>query len=170
MTQYNVFLFKETNHHYSARKEALYKILMESVMSYTMLLPSEIEAKSLIPAIRAILAKKLIKEYDLKEEVVANVLGITQAAVSNYLRGTRGDVELISKLGSLHEVMRMVDDIARDLSTNKAYTPNTMAKLIELFNYMRYTFIICDVHHRIESNIDEQVCEHCKGTLMGASI
>ena len=133
-------------------------------MSNIMLLPSEIEAKSLIPAIRAILAKKLIIEYDLKEEVVANVLGITQAAVSNYLRGTRGDVELISKL------MHMVDDIARDLSTNKAYTPNTMAKLIELFNYMRYTFIICDVHHRIESNIDEQVCEQCKGSLMGASI
>ena len=36
-----------------------------------MLLPSEIEAKSLIPAIRAILARKLINEYDLKEEVVA---------------------------------------------------------------------------------------------------
>jgi predicted transcriptional regulator len=135
-----------------------------------MLLPSEIEAKSLIPAIRAILAKKLIKEYDLKEEIVAKVLGITQAAVSNYLRGTRGDNELISKLGSFNEVMRMIDDIARDLSANKAYAPNTMAKLIELFNYMRYTFIICDVHHRIESNIDEQICEQCKGTLMGTRI
>lgn len=135
-----------------------------------MLLPSEIEAKSVIPAVRAILARKLIKEYDLKEEVVAKVLGITQAAVSNYLRGTRGDNELISKLGSFQEVMRMVDDIARDLSTNKAYTPITMAKLIELFNYMRYTFIICDVHHRIESNIDEQVCEQCKGILTGARI
>src|ERR671932_2593118 len=132
-----------------------------------MLLPSEIEAKSLIPAVRAILAKKLIKEYDLKEEIVAKVLGITQAAVSNYLRGTRGDNELISKLGSFDEVMRMIDDIARDLSANKAYAPNTMAKLIELFNYMRYTFIICDVHHRIESNIDEQISENYKGTLMG---
>jgi predicted transcriptional regulator len=133
-----------------------------------MLLPSEIEAISVIQAIRAILARKLIKDYDLKEEVVAKVLGITQAAVSNYLRGTRGDNELISKLGTFQEVMRMVDDIARDLSANKAYTPITMAKLIELFNYMRYTYIICDVHHRIESNIDEQVCEQCKGILTGA--
>ena len=66
--------------------------------------------------------------------------------------------------------MRMIDDIARDLSANKAYAPNTMAKLIELFNYMRYTFIICDVHHRIESNIDEQICEQCKGTLTGTRI
>ena len=51
-----------------------------------MLLPSEIEAKSLIPAVRAILAKKLIGEYSLKEEDVAKDLGITQAAVSNYDR------------------------------------------------------------------------------------
>lgn len=131
-----------------------------------MLLPSEIEAKSLIPAVRAILAKKLIKEYSLKEEDVARVLGITQAAVSNYVRGTRGDVELISKLESVREVMRMIDDIGKDLSTNKAYTPSTLAKFIGLCNYMRYTLIICDVHHSIESNIDEQVCEQCRGTLV----
>jgi predicted transcriptional regulator len=131
-----------------------------------MLLPSEIEAKSLIPAVRAILAKKLIKEYSLKEEDVARVLGITQAAVSNYVRGTRGDVELISKLESVREVMRMIDDIAKDLSTNKAYTPSTLAKFVGLCNYMRYTLIICDVHHSMESNIDEQICEQCRGTLV----
>ena len=131
-----------------------------------MLLPSEIEAKSLIPAVRAILAKKLIEEYSLKEEDVAKDLGITQAAVSNYVRGTRGDIELISKLGSVREVMRMIDDIAKDLSTNKAYTPSTLAKFVGLCNYMRYTLIICEVHHSIESNIDEQICEQCRGTLI----
>jgi uncharacterized protein len=131
-----------------------------------MLLPQEIEAKSLIPAVRAILAKKLIREYSLKEEDVAKDLGITQAAVSNYVRGTRGDIELISKLESVREVMRMIDDIAKDLSTNKAYTPSTLAKFVGLCNYMRYTLIICDVHHTIESNIDEQICEQCRGTLV----
>jgi predicted transcriptional regulator len=131
-----------------------------------MLLPSEIEAKSLIPAVRAILAKKLIREYSLKEEDVAKDLGITQAAVSNYVRGTRGDIELISKLESVREVMRMIDDIAKDLSTNRAYTPSTLAKFVGLCNYMRYTLLICDVHHSIESNIDEQICEQCRGTLV----
>ena len=122
-----------------------------------MLLPSEIEARSLIPAVRSILAKKLIKEYNLKEEDVAKVLGLTQAAVSNYVRGTRGDIQLVAKLGAVHEVMRMIDDIAKDLASNKAYTPRTMSKFVQLCNYMRYTFIICDVHHTIETNIDEKV-------------
>ena len=133
-----------------------------------MLLPSEIEAKSLIPAIRSILAQKLVKEYCLKEEDVAKVLGVTQAAVSNYVRGTRGDTQLVAKLESVLEVTRMIEDIARDLASNKAYTPSTMAKFVQLCNYMRYTFIICDVHRTMESHIDEKVCEQCEMILMGS--
>lgn len=132
-----------------------------------MLLPSEIESKLLIPAIRAILSKQLVIEKGLKEEEVARMLGITQAAVSNYLRGTRGDNELISKLMSLSEIMSMIKEISDDLSTNRAYTAKTLSKFIGLCNYMRYSLIICDAHHSLERNIDEKVCEQCKITLTG---
>jgi len=132
-----------------------------------MLLPSEIESKLLIPAVRAILSKELVVEKGLKEEEVARMLGITQAAVSNYLRGTRGDNELISKLMSLSEIMSMIKEISDDLSTNRAYTAKTLSKFIALCNYMRYSLIICDAHHSLERNIDEKVCEQCKVTLTG---
>lgn len=134
-----------------------------------MLLPSEIESKLLIPAVRAILSKELVIEKGLKEEEVARLLGITQAAVSNYLRGTRGDNELIAKLLSLSEIMGMIKEIRDDLSTNRAYTAKTLSKFIALCNYMRYSLIICDAHHSLERNIDEKVCEQCKVTLTGAS-
>jgi len=132
-----------------------------------MLLPSEIESKLLIPAVRAILSKDLAIEKGLKEEEVARMLGITQAAVSNYLRGTRGDNELISKLMSLSEIMSMIKEIGDDLSTNRAYTAKTLSKFIALCNYMRYSLIICDAHHSLERNIDEKVCEQCKIILTG---
>lgn len=132
-----------------------------------MLLPSEIESKLLIPAVRAILSKELVIEKGLKEEEVARMLGITQAAVSNYLRGTRGDNELITKLMSLSEIMSMIKEIGDDLSTNRAYTAKTLSKFIALCNYMRYSLIICDAHHSLERNIDEKVCEQCKIILTG---
>jgi uncharacterized protein len=132
-----------------------------------MLLPSEIETKLLIPAVRAILSKELVIEKGLKEEEVARMLGITQAAVSNYLRGTRGDNELISKLMSLSEIMSMIKEIGDDLSTNRAYTAKTLSKFIALCNYMRFSLIICDAHHSLERNIDEKVCEQCKIILTG---
>ena len=133
-----------------------------------MLLPSEIESKLLIPAVRAIISKELVIEKGLKEEEVARMLGITQAAVSNYLRGTRGDNELISKLMSLSEIMSMIKEIGDDLSTNRAYTAKTLSKFIALCNYMRFSLIICDAHHSLERNIDEKVCEQCKIILTGS--
>ncbi|MEK6877819.1 MAG: transcriptional regulator, partial [Thermoproteota archaeon] len=44
-----------------------------------MLLPSEIETKTLIPALRAILAKKLMETYSIQEEEISKMLGVTQA-------------------------------------------------------------------------------------------
>jgi uncharacterized protein len=43
-----------------------------------------------------------------------------------------------------------------------------MTKFIQLCNFMRYTFIICDVHHSIESNIDKNIYEHCEVILTGS--
>ena len=131
-----------------------------------MLLPSEIESKSLIPALRVMIAKKLAAEFYLKEDSIAKMLGVTQAAVSNYVRGTRGDMELVAKLNNVPEVMRMVDDIVKDLAANKAYTPSSMAKFIELCNYMRQSLLICDVHHALENDIDEGVCKTCESDLL----
>ena len=63
-----------------------------------MLLPAEIESKTLIPALRAILAKNLAENHNVREDEISKMLGVTQAAISNYIRGTRGDPELIKKL------------------------------------------------------------------------
>ncbi|MEM4400750.1 MAG: helix-turn-helix domain-containing protein, partial [Candidatus Nitrosocaldus sp.] len=93
-----------------------------------MLLPSEIESRSLIPAIRAIISRRLVNEYNMKEEDVARLLGITQAAVSNYIRGTRGDAELAKRLMSEPSVVRRIDEISKELAMNKAFMPSTMAK------------------------------------------
>ncbi|MFQ5940885.1 MAG: transcriptional regulator [Nitrososphaerales archaeon] len=131
-----------------------------------MLLPSEIESKSLIPAVRAIIAKKLTDEHSLKEDDIAKVLGVTQAAVSNYVRGTRGDTQLVEKLSGVPEVMRMIDDITKDVAAHSTFGASSMAKYIELFNYIRQSLIICDVHHALEEEIDEGVCKTCESNLL----
>jgi len=74
-----------------------------------MLLPVEIESKTLIPALRAILAKKLAEDHDIREDEISKMLGVTQAAVSNYIRGTRGDPSLIAKLLAEKQVAIMIN-------------------------------------------------------------
>ena len=131
-----------------------------------MLLPAEIETKTLIPALRAILAKKLMELYKIQEEDISKMLGVTQAAISNYIRGTRGNPELITKLLSIKEVSEMIDEIASNLSTNMAYTPASLSKFIGLCNYIKSSLLICDIHHNLEANIDEAICKECENMLL----
>ena len=131
-----------------------------------MLLPAEIESKTLIPALRAILAKKLAEDNNIREDEISKMLGVTQAAVSNYIRGTRGDPSLIAKLLAEEQVATMVDELTENLSSDMAYTPASLSKFIGLCNYIKSSLLICDIHHNLESNIDEKVCKECENMLL----
>jgi len=131
-----------------------------------MLLPAEIESKTLIPALRAILSKKLSSEHKIREDEISKMLGVTQAAVSNYIRGTRGDPKLIEQLSSHDQVAKMIDEISDNLASNRAYTPASLSKFIGLCNYIKSSLLICDIHHNLESNIDDIVCKECETMLL----
>ena len=131
-----------------------------------MLLPAEIESKTLIPALRAILAKKLAENHNIREDEISKMLGVTQAAVSNYIRGTRGDPELIAKLSSQKQIVEMLNEISDNLASNKAYTPASLSKFIGICNYIKTSLLICDIHHNLESDIDEAICKECETMLL----
>ena len=131
-----------------------------------MLLPAEIESKTLIPALRAILAKKLAEDHGIREDEISKMLGVTQAAVSNYIRGTRGDPSLIAKLLAEKQVSTMINELTDNLSSDMAYTPSSLSKFIGLCNYIKSSLLICEIHHNLESNIDEKVCKECENMLL----
>ena len=131
-----------------------------------MLLPAEIESKSLIPALRAILAKNLAKKHLIHEDEISKMLGVTQAAISNYIRGTRGDPKLIEKLLAEKQVLEMIIDISDNLASDRAYTPSSLSKFIGLCNYIKTSLLICDIHHNLESDIDDEICKECENMLL----
>ena len=131
-----------------------------------MLLPAEIESKTLIPALRAILAKTLAEKHDIREVEISKMLGVTQAAISNYIRGTRGDPELIKKLLAEQQVSEMISEICQNLASDMAYTPSSLSKFIGLCNYIKTSLLICDIHHNLESDIDDAICKECENMLL----
>lgn len=84
------------------------------------------------------MAWKLLNEYGRTEEDVAVALGITQAAVRNYSKSIRGDRKIILRIASVRELMYMIDDITADLARSKVYTPYTMSKFIEIYNFQTF--------------------------------
>ena len=134
--------------------------------SELLLLPAEIESKTLIPALRAILAKKLAEDHNIREDEISKMLGVTQASISNYIRGTRGDPSLIAKLLAEEQVSKMIDELSDNLSSDMAYTPSSLSKFIGLCNYIKSSLLICEIHHNLESDIDEQICKECENMLL----
>jgi len=64
------------------------------------------------------------------------------------------------------QVANMINEIRDDLSSDRAYTPSSLSKFIGLCNYIKSSLLICDIHHNLESNIDDEVCKECENMLI----
>ncbi len=120
-------------------------------------LPSEIEARYAIPALRALIVRKLVREHGFTQEAAAKAMGLTQAAVSNYLRGTRG-----VSLGweDEEEVMRHVDAIVK-LILAKADKKEVLKRMNEALLDIREKGVLCNVHKKAEPEVDPDICDIC---------
>ena len=73
-----------------------------------MKLPCKISAKYVIPAIRLMIARKLIEEYNLTQSEAARLLGVSQPSISHYLNSKRGI--MMRALSKLRYVDRYVKE------------------------------------------------------------
>lgn len=74
--------------------------------------------KKFLPAFRALLASKLVKEYGLTQTEVARLLGVKQSLV-NYIVTGRRKVKYAEALGNIGFIRRLVDETAGELASGK---------------------------------------------------
>lgn len=72
---------------------------------------------SILPAIRSSLTRELINIYKFTQKETADLLDITQPAVSQYMKETRGF--RAKKLQKDKEVMKMIDILAKDIANER---------------------------------------------------
>jgi predicted transcriptional regulator len=125
---------------------------------WEMLLPSEIEARWLLPVLRALIVRRLLNEYHMTQEKVARLLGITQASVSNYVRAVRArglKPEVVSLLS------KYADDVA-DLAYRTQDAQRVAKAIQEALNRIRKDRVLCEVHLLLEPGLDVENCELCQ--------
>ncbi len=122
-----------------------------------MLLPAEVESKAAIPLLRAIAAKKLVYEKKFTQEQVAKALGITQAAVSNYLRGVRG---LSVEFEKNEEFNKWADRVVEAVVMRRPQE-EVARRMNEAIKNIRALRILCEIHKKIEPDIDVGSCNLC---------
>ena len=123
-----------------------------------MLLPAEIETKTSVPALRALVAKRLIKEYNFSQKDTAKLIGVTQAAISNYLRGTRGN---LTSLGDDERIQTIVAEITT-MMIEKHELSDIISKFNEACSVIRSNRMLCDIHKKLEPSLDVDNCHVCK--------
>ena len=124
-----------------------------------MILPEELASKSVIPAIRALIVKRLVEEHDMTQEEAAKLLGVTQPAVSKYLHEKRGAA---IKLTGIREIERATDAIAEMVSSHKAKPIEVMSKIEAACEYVRKNRYMCDLHKKLEPTMDVNSCHVCE--------
>lgn len=123
-----------------------------------MLTPCEVAVKSVLPVIRAMLAKQFTQKYHLKQKETGKLLGVTQAAISQYMRKVRG---IALDLDKDKEICKLVEEIATKLYRKKKSTPELVSMICNICEVVRRKGMMCKLHKRIETDFVTKDCEIC---------
>ncbi len=104
-----------------------------------MKLPCEIIVWEVLPCIRAALAEELLQK-GLSQKQVSEMLGITQAAVSNYTSKKRG-----SGLDFPHDAMIEIYRLAEDLVHGSVAQDDLSARICVICMKVRAKAGVCDL-------------------------
>ena len=115
------------------------------------LLPQELENWYILPALRKEFSELLSVKYKLKQREIAKIIGVTEAAVSQYKKNKRGkDVQFCGEMKK--EIDRSAEIVAKD---KKSFS----RELQKLFTFMREKGHICEIHRKFD-NVPKK-CDIC---------
>jgi len=133
-----------------------------------LLTPCEIAVKSVIPAVRAHVAKELSQTHEMKQNDIAQLLGITQTAVSKYIGNVRGQA---IKIDQAREIRFMMDDLASKVAHGKVSGPQLILKFCEVCSAIRGNGLMCSLCKQSNPTLDIRVCKVCRnGKLCSANV
>jgi predicted transcriptional regulator len=119
--------------------------------------PYEIAAKSVIPAIRGMIAKSLINR-EMTQSEIAYFLGITQPAVSKYFSDKRGKAIDFDSKG---DILKMTNLIAEGISERRLNRVQIANMIKEVCDYVMRSGYMCELHYGIDPQTKEMNCKMC---------
>jgi uncharacterized protein len=119
----------------------------------------EIIVADIMPAIRSIITNELVRTYHLSQVSVSKKLGVTQPAVSQYLRALRGtNVKIIQ---SDQDVMSMISKLAKDIATGDVDPKFMHRGLCAICKKIREDGLVCKLHFKDHAGKGKGGCDIC---------
>ena len=127
-------------------------------MKNRLILPCEIAVKSVIPAIKATLTKGLVETHHLKQNQVAEILGISQSAVSKYTRHVRGHVIKIDKV---EEIQPLINRMMSLLVNGNPKRADFLRLFCQTCTEIRKKGLMCQFCQKTDPKIKMEECRFC---------
>jgi uncharacterized protein len=109
------------------------------------MLPQEVEVWYIIPAVRKEFASLLTKEYELSYEKTGKILGISKAAVSQYLSDKRAN-----KVKLNAETKKEIKKSAKAISENPKIAVGEIQRILK---FMKDSKCSCNVCRRYNKDV-----------------
>ncbi|MBS7621823.1 hypothetical protein KEJ32_06915 [Candidatus Bathyarchaeota archaeon] len=123
-----------------------------------MLLPCEVAVKSLLPPVRAALAKQLMTKHGLKQMEAAKLLGVSQPAISLYNKKMRGKALDLEKD---KVIKRLIEGLADSLAKGGLSHEDFTLKFCEICKVARGKGLLCDMHKVLDPTFRIEKCGLC---------
>lgn len=127
-------------------------------MKTNLILPCEVAVKSVIPAIRSAIARELTQSYGLKQIEVAELLGVTQTAVSKYTSHCRGAIFEVTEVEGVQPVLKETVSLLANGEMDKYKLAEKLCVVCEIIRQSGLMCILCKVS---DPNIDNNKCIVC---------
>ena len=117
----------------------------------------EIVAQTLLPALRALIAKELMEKYNFTQQDVASKLGLTQSAISQYLRNLRGSK--IKILEKDEKINKEIENFASRIASGELNSFNALSPFCDICRSIRKSKVLCDIHKKAFPELEN--CKIC---------
>jgi len=101
----------------------------------------------------------LAETYSLRQQEIASALGVTQSAVSQYVRSVRGKTLNLDGVASID---RIVKETAESISKNEASAADINRRYCEACKLIREGRLLCALHRRFDPDFDVEGCTACR--------
>jgi len=120
--------------------------------------PCEVAVKSVVPAVKALMTKELVQKHGLKQDQVAEILGISQSAVSKYTRQVRG---YVIKIDNIDEVQPLINEMIGMLVSGSCQRMELLRFFCRTCMAIRKTGLMCKFCQKTEPQMEIQECSFC---------
>lgn len=117
-------------------------------------MPQEIEIRYILPAIRRELARVFIEEHGLRQKAAANLLGLTESAISQYQHSKRAKEVVFS-----NSIVNEIRLAAKRILADKANKQLLIGEMYRVSNLATVRHILCTIHRAQSKDLEK--CNVC---------